>query len=99
MPHDPFYYSQAWRDLRASFLAEHPRCSNPGCRLPATIADHKRTRHEAPHLALDRANLEALCRACHSSKTAKYDRGYGNPRKQPVERDSDGWPVWHGAKR
>lgn len=39
------------------------------CGRPATEADHIINRATAPHLALDPANGQALCTACHRAKT------------------------------
>jgi 5-methylcytosine-specific restriction protein A len=55
--------------LRAAFLADHPlcvACLEADRLTPATIAHHRLERLERPDLALDPANLEPYCRACHS---------------------------------
>lgn len=99
MPGDPFYRSAPWRALRARFLATHQTCGNPGCRSRSNRVDHIHSRRHAPSRGLDETNLEAFCEPCHNAKTARADGGFGNAKRQPVERDSDGWPVWHGGKR
>ena len=67
--HFTFYTSSAWRALRAQVLAEEPSC--PICRAPTTEVDHLITRRLRPDLELVRANLRALCKACHSTKTRR----------------------------
>ena len=64
------WYSQsAWRkQLRPAFLAENPLCAR--CGYPANEVHHKIDRRERPDLAWDWANLESLCKPCHSRETA-----------------------------
>jgi 5-methylcytosine-specific restriction protein A len=58
-------YGQAWRRIRLDVLAEQPLCR---CGAPATEVDHiKPLRRGGTH---DRTNLRAMCKRCHSSKTA-----------------------------
>lgn len=99
MPSDPFYRTPAWRQLRARFLANNQVCSNPGCRGRSSRVDHVQSRRRRPDRALDETNLQAFCEPCHNAKTARHDGGFGNARKQVVERDADGWPVWRGSQR
>ncbi len=71
-------YTSAWRKLRAAFLASHPFCESPGCLNAATEVDHKLAlRKGGTH---DEANLQALCRSCHSRKTVRDDNGFGRGR-------------------
>jgi 5-methylcytosine-specific restriction protein A len=65
-----FYSSPEWRLLRALVLAEEPVCRACAEAL-ATDVDHIVPRRRRPELALARANLQALCKACHSRKTQK----------------------------
>lgn len=74
-----FYTTAAWRKLRKQILAARPKCESCG-RAKATHADHKRSM-AAGGAALDPANVQALCRSCHSRKTAAVDGGFGNRRK------------------
>jgi len=65
-----FLNSSAWRRLRAVFLAENPlcvRCLAADKLTPATIAHHVVERSADPSLALDPANLEAICQAHHNA--------------------------------
>jgi 5-methylcytosine-specific restriction enzyme A len=66
--HFRFYTSPPWRDLRLQVLAEQPWCA-AGCGRVSVDVDHKIPRAQRPDLALERANLEALCRECHGKKT------------------------------
>lgn len=63
-------YTFAWHRARTQFLREHPLCK---CGAVATEVDHI-----VPHkgnLALfwDVGNWQALCKRCHSAKTAVED--------------------------
>jgi 5-methylcytosine-specific restriction protein A len=68
-------YGARWRKLRRIVLAKHPFCQAPGCTAPATEVDHIVPRVRGGD---DReANLQALCKACHSAKTAREDGRWG----------------------
>lgn len=78
----PFYRSDEWRAFRSRVLrAAGHRCAVRGCPSRATHVDHLRTVRDAPALALDVANVQPLCHAHHSAKTAARDGGFGNARK------------------
>jgi 5-methylcytosine-specific restriction enzyme A len=68
-------YDHAWRKLRAQVLLDEPMCrmcEAAGFTEPATDVDHI-----VPHVVgepHDRDNLQPLCHAHHSSKTAR-ERG------------------------
>jgi 5-methylcytosine-specific restriction protein A len=67
-------YDYEWRKARARFLRSHPYCEV--CGALATDADHRLPlRAGGTH---DEGNLQALCHACHSRKTAREDGGFGN---------------------
>jgi len=56
------------------FLADHPLChdcSEQGRITPANEVHHIIDRQERPDLAYDAANLMALCKSCHSSRTTR----------------------------
>lgn len=66
-------YGETWRRLRKMFLAEHPLCADPfgaheGRPVVATDVDHIRAKRDGG--SDDVSNLQALCHACHSRKTA-----------------------------
>ncbi|WP_432207955.1 HNH endonuclease signature motif containing protein [Ancylobacter polymorphus] len=49
-------------------LAEHPTCT---CGEPSAEVHHLISVRERPDLRLDVANLQCLCRSCHSRITAR----------------------------
>lgn len=79
-------YDGAWRKLRNAFLEQHPHCEHVDqptqerCTLPATDVDHVIAHRGNDALRLDWNNLQALCHAHHSSKTARHDGGFGRAR-------------------
>jgi 5-methylcytosine-specific restriction protein A len=75
------YNSAAWRRKSAQYRAAHPICER--CRLqPSAHVDHRDGRGPDGPRGLDDSNLKALCKSCHSRKTATHDGGFGNPRKR-----------------
>jgi 5-methylcytosine-specific restriction protein A len=46
--------------------------------VPATEVDHKKAHHGDQGLFWDRYNWQALCKPCHSRKTAEEDHRWGN---------------------
>ena len=80
-------YDADWRRLRQQVLAEEPHCQF--CREQGRITgardiDHIIPVREKPDLRLVRSNLRALCRPCHSARTA---RGNIDPKlMRPVKR-------------
>jgi 5-methylcytosine-specific restriction protein A len=74
-------YGYRWQRLRAAFLREHPLCEAcllQGRATPATDVDHIKPHRGDQDLMWDVDNLQALCHACHSKKTAREDGGFGN---------------------
>lgn len=72
-------YDSSWRRLRAAYAAQHHWCED--ClandkRVPTAIVDHVQPHRGDEALRLDWNNLRALCRGCHSRKTAKEGHGY-----------------------
>ncbi len=72
-------YGANWRRVRAMFLAEHPLCADPyknhGPYPPlATDVDHIVPRSQGG--SEDPENLQALCKSCHSKKTAHESGGW-----------------------
>lgn len=76
--------SAAWRRLRARVLAEQPLCLM--CSDVATDVDHV----SGDPSDNSRKNLQPLCHACHSRKTARERTG-----NAAVIRgcNADGWPI------
>ncbi len=59
--------------LRRWFLRHHPLCAHclkRGFTTPATEVDHIKPLREGG-ARLDQINLQALCKPCHSRKTAR----------------------------
>lgn len=61
-------YDADWHRVRRRMLRERPICA---CGALATEVHHVKSIREAPHLRLDVANLQCLCRSCHSRITAR----------------------------
>ena len=77
------YKSKKWRAFRKQFLDKNPLCKNFNeCHSFAEHVDHiKRVESEDDPLFYDERNLQALCKRCHSRKTAKEDGAFGNKKK------------------
>jgi 5-methylcytosine-specific restriction enzyme A len=72
-----FLHTAAWLRLRVQKLSANPfcqACEANGHTTLATEVHHIKARASHPHLAMDKTNLESLCKPCHSSKTAS-ERG------------------------
>lgn len=76
-----FLASNRWRGIRARFLAKHPECATPGCGRPATEVHHR----DDSHVDNSDANLEGLCKSCHSHITVLEDGGFGRPKLEKPE--------------
>ncbi len=71
-------YGGRWQKQRLAFLCRHPMCArrkDPGCRLLANEVDHIVPLSQGG--ADDESNWQALCKPCHSRKTAREDGGFG----------------------
>lgn len=77
-------YGRAWQKLRAWILSGDPlcrMCEARGLVVAATDVDHIIAREKGG--TDEEANLQPLCKSCHSSKTAREDGGFGHqPRGQ-----------------
>lgn len=74
------YHSGQWLVLRAQHLAHHPfcvQCLKAGRYTMATEVDHVVPHRNDISLFYDASNLQSLCHACHSQKTAREDGGFG----------------------
>ena len=63
------------------FLRRNPycvACNAQGVLAAATDVDRIMPHRGDRKLMWDEHNLQALCRACHSRKTAREDSGFGN---------------------
>ncbi|OWB24491.1 HNH endonuclease, partial [Xanthomonas oryzae] len=77
--------ARQWRQLRAAHLAAEPlcrQCARGGRVVAASDVDHidGDDSNNAPD------NLQSLCHACHSRKTAKENGGFGTSRRCAPER-------------
>jgi len=70
-------YGDAWRELRRFILRRDPICKACG-QAPSKEADHIIPRSQGG--SDEPANLQGLCKPCHSRKTVTRDGGMG-PRK------------------
>lgn len=79
-------YTKRWDRARRAFLAQHPlceECKRQGRVEPATQVDHITPHGMNMDLFWDSENnWEALCRPCHSRKTARETNFTGNHRRQ-----------------
>ncbi|MDY1142989.1 HNH endonuclease signature motif containing protein [Pseudomonas aeruginosa] len=74
-------YGYRWQQARARFLAMHPlcrSCSEAGDVVEATEVDHIIPHRGDMELFWQESNWMALCKVCHSKKTATEDGGFGN---------------------
>lgn len=70
------YKTAAWLRFRKWYLTQHPVCEVPGCGQPANEVDHIVPLDDGgAHLST--SNSQALCKPCHSRKTARQDGGFG----------------------
>ena len=68
------YASPRWKRARSLFLAKHPLCEDCGELGVITAArevDHRIPHRGDPKLMWDPSNWQALCKPCHSRKTAR----------------------------
>lgn len=69
-----WYSTSRWQRLRERQLSQNPlcvTCLSVGVTEPATDVDHIRPHRGDPLLFWDAKNLQSLCKACHSEKTAR----------------------------
>ena len=95
MAGDAFYHSSAWRIMREVVLSEQPfcvYCDQMGYTEPATVVDHIVRRRDRPDLALERSNLQGLCKYHHDSVKAREENA-----GREIGCGADGEPLggWH----
>lgn len=74
------YSTPRWRAYRKWYLANHPVCVV--CGAPANEVDHIIPAKGADDKEFYNSdNHQALCKACHSRKTATENGGFGNHEK------------------
>jgi 5-methylcytosine-specific restriction protein A len=79
-----FYRSTAWQRARTMHLHNCPICVTLGCGILATEVDHIVPMIEGGE-PLDDANLQSLCKGCHSRKTLREVRASGRLRRGVVK--------------
>lgn len=82
-------YNARWRRARRMFLRRHPfcvHCEQEGKLTPATEVDHIVPHKGNYNLFWDENNWRALCKPCHSRKTAIEDGGFGRGGGLPISR-------------
>jgi len=65
-------YGRAWRRIRAAYIAGHPLCEQ--CKAAGRLTPATEVHHVVPLAdggTHDDTNLMSLCKACHSSITAR----------------------------
>ena len=70
-------YDARWQRASRDFRATHPSCAR--CDRLADVVDHIVPHRGDPALFWNAANWQSLCKACHDSKTAREDGGWGRP--------------------
>jgi len=65
-----FYNTQAWRKLSVGYKMRHPVCEVDGCNNASFFTDHILPVADGGD-KWDENNLQALCKSCNGSKTAK----------------------------
>ena len=74
-----------WNRLRAEVLRAQPVCAVLGCYELSTTVDHIIPLQHAPHLGLERSNLQGMCGRHNASKGAKVAlRDYIPPTESPA---------------
>ena len=72
-------YGRRWQGYRERYLREHPlcvACERSGRLKPANEIDHVTPHRGDYKLMWDPANHQALCKPCHSRKTATEDSAF-----------------------
>ena len=72
-------YDYRWQQTRKGYLAKHPLCVHCQANGRVTAAaeiDHIIPIQIEPLRKYDRTNWQALCKSCHSKKTAKDKVNY-----------------------
>ena len=64
------WYNRRWEKARMLFLRDHPLCVHCEGVTPATEVDHIIPHRGDMELFWDQSQWQALCKSCHSRKTA-----------------------------
>lgn len=74
-------YTYQWRKSSKEFVKKHPLCVyciRDGRLTPSAEVDHIKPHGGDRKLFWNKNNWQALCKSCHSKKTAEEDGGFGN---------------------
>lgn len=85
---DKFYWTNRWKKKSAEYRALHPlceECDRLGLVVPSELVDHIIPYRERPDLALDDANLRALCWQCHNRIGRKVKAPGAGERVEPAQ--------------
>lgn len=80
-------YGSKWQRAREWFLKSNPlcvRCASGNRVTVATVVDHIIAHKGDMSLFWDRDNWQALCKACHDTKTAREDGGFGRSSQKTI---------------
>lgn len=78
-------YDTAWEKARKGYLQHHPLCVH--CLAEGIVTAAKVVDHIEPHRGdmvkfWDSSMWQSLCKRHHDIKTAKFDSGFGNARRE-----------------
>lgn len=68
--HETLYNSKRWRKFSLAYKMDHPVCELEGCTQSSYYTDHIIPISDGGAV-WDTDNLQALCKSCNGSKTAK----------------------------
>jgi hypothetical protein len=77
-----FYSSQKWRRLRYEVMREHIGKNGRTCaachakNIDEVHVDHIRPRSKFPELALEKSNMQILCKSCNLGKSNYFNDGW-----------------------
>lgn len=77
-----WYGRKRWKELRLVILAENPICAR--CDSHSEVVDHKNPHRGDERMFYARWNLQALCKRCHDSKTARKDSNFAKGGKDKL---------------
>lgn len=82
-------YDARWQRYRIGFLINNPLCRmclvGVGRLNPSAVVDHIIPHRGDIDLFWDQLNHQPLCKACHDSKTAREDGGFGSQKSRTDE--------------
>jgi 5-methylcytosine-specific restriction protein A len=79
-------YSGRWDAYAKGYLRKHPFCCDPfhrhaGVLIEATVCGHRVPHRGDTHLLWNPDNHYPLCGPCNSFQCAKFEGGFGNPKR------------------